>query len=155
MQKSLKSTVGTLIFAAALATAPIAVDGASAAGGSVTVSMAATAWASVATSSAVGESMLGKHHPLALPAGSLMLTAVSVTAVGESTVVLLDTAFEGSRQVIKVVFKGLEASSLAIGQTIKAVSTEAGHILLSNGRFLAFAPNKTGRQLLYSEELSQ
>ncbi len=149
MTISFKSTLGPLLFASTLASVPVAAEAAS-------VAIVSTSLAVMASATAAGMGdPEGSEHLVLLPAYSVAGVIVSVAAMGVGTIVLLKTTIDGSTQVVKLALKGLQKGSLAVGQTITAVSTEAGHILLSEGKLLAFAPNETGRQLLYNEELGQ
>ncbi|MDP6692663.1 MAG: hypothetical protein QF384_24455 [Alphaproteobacteria bacterium] len=152
MYKSLNSKFKKLMLVAALATVPVAAQA-----DSVTAGAISTASVSVMVSAlAAGwDQPVDMGHVFYLPAYSVTGVIVGVAAAGVGTIILLDTIIDGSHKVLKLTINGLKDGPLAVGHTIKAVSTQAGHVLLSDDEYLGFAPNETGQKLLYSKAVER
>ncbi len=151
MLRSLNSTAGAAAISLVFALAPVAATAAS-----VTASGAAFSIAAVtSTTAAVSGGEQAVLELSELPADAFSATVVSLHLAAYGTSATLAFSINGTRQIAEVVFEGMQVGALAVGQTIKAISTEAGHVLMSDGRYLAFAPNDTGRQLLFSEALGK
>lgn len=92
---------------------------------------------------------------LSLPAvlsGYLVVVAVQQTAGG--VVWVLERASDGARMSVQVAGRGVAGASVATGATIAASAIDAGTILTSAGKVLAFIPNAVGRALLHNEQLT-
>ena len=108
-----------------------------------------------ASEASVGLSMLpvavSVAAPAALLSGAASLTVVSVTAIAEGTVWVLERASDGAR--ISVRFAG---NVLVASGTLCAVSVIAsGTVISAAGRAIAFIPNEVGKSLLYNERVTR
>jgi hypothetical protein len=155
MLGKVKKLAQTLFLTGAIASAPLTSEAASVAGASTALALVTIVPVSVAYSGYVGESTLGKGHPLALPVGSVTLAVVSVAPAAHGIFVVFEWSVEQSVLVFQALFKDLEAGSIAVGQKIEAVSTAAGHILLSGDHVIGFVPNENGRRLFFTEEVTR
>ena len=89
--------------------------------------------------------------PVAVLSGAAALTVVSVTAVVDGTVWVLERASDGLR--ISVRFAG---NVIVASGTVCALSVIAsGTIVSTAGHAIAFIPNEAGRSLLYNERVTR
>ena len=107
------------------------------------------------TSALLGEDLMGQRHPLSLPAGSLLLTVVSVEAASERVAVVVGNAADGSKFGFRVSRQVVEDAGLAAGQSVDAVATASGHILVASGRTIGLVLNAESADLLYQRELQR
>jgi len=89
--------------------------------------------------------------PVALLSGATALTVVSVTAVADGTMWVLERASDGAR--ISLRFAG---TVVVASGTVCALSVIAtGTLLSAAGRAVAFIPNEIGKSLLYNERVTR
>ena len=89
--------------------------------------------------------------PAAVLSGVATLTVVSVTAVAEGTVWVLERASDGAR--ISVRFAG---NVVVASGTVCALSVIAtGTVISAAGHVIAFIPNEVGKSLLYNERVTR
>lgn len=81
-------------------------------------------------------------------AGSVVVTAVD--AVGESTVVALRGASDGTEASVRIA----GGASVAVGSLVEVVALSTGCALISAGRMIAFIPNEIGRALVHQRPLA-
>jgi hypothetical protein len=86
--------------------------------------------------------------------GSGTAVVESIEKVGESTVVVLKGAVEGSRVTLKMSGKVVTGASLAAGTAVSVVSMASGHALVVSGKVIAFIPTETGKVLLHHSRVS-
>lgn len=91
---------------------------------------------------------------MSLLAGSGSVVVESVEKVGESTVVVLKGAVEGSRVTLRMSGKIVTGASLAAGTAVSVVATASGHALVVAGAVIAFIPNEAGKALLHHSRVS-
>ncbi|MBV8502127.1 MAG: hypothetical protein JO006_10440 [Paucibacter sp.] len=89
--------------------------------------------------------------PAALLRGVVTLTVVSVTAVSDGTVWVLERASDGARMSVR--FVGNVAVAVGAVCTLSVIAT--GTILSAAGQAVAFIPNELGKSLLYSERVTR
>ncbi len=85
-------------------------------------------------------------------AGALLVESIEV--VGESVVVVLKAAGDGSKVAVQFSGKALEGVSLAAGTAVSVVAMSAGHALVASGQVIAFIPNEAGKALLHHSRAS-
>ena len=89
--------------------------------------------------------------PVAVLSGTAALTVVSVTAVVDGTVWVLERVSDGVR--ISVRFAG---NVIVASGTVCALSVIAsGTIVSTAGHAIAFIPSEAGRSLLYNERVTR
>ncbi len=125
----------------------------------------ATSWGPAAAhrSGAASElsalSMLPIAVSVALPVGLLSagaaLTVVSVEAVAEGTLCVLERASDGARA--SLVLSGQVAGGFSglVGGAVVATAVSAGWVLSAAGQAIAFIPNEIGRALLHNERITR
>jgi hypothetical protein len=86
--------------------------------------------------------------------GSGTAVVESVEKVGESTVVVLKGAVEGSRVTLKMSGKVVTGASLAAGTAVSVVTMASGYALVVAGAVIAFIPNQAGKALLHHSRVS-
>ena len=86
---------------------------------------------------------------MSLVAGSAVTVVESVEKVGESVVVVLKGAAEGSRVTLKMSGKAVTGASLVAGTAVSVVAMASGHALVVAGKVIAFIPNEAGKALLH------
>ena len=89
--------------------------------------------------------------PVALLSGTMALTVVSVTAVVDGTVWVLERASDGVRISVRFVGNAIVATGTACALSVVATGT----IISAAGRAVAFIPNEVGKSLLYNERVSR
>ncbi|WP_077032685.1 hypothetical protein [Pelomonas sp. KK5] len=89
--------------------------------------------------------------PALLVSGAATLVIVSVTAVADGSVWVLERASDGARFSVTVA----GTASAAVG-TVCVVSVIAtGTLISAAGQAVAFIPNEIGKSLLYNERLTR
>lgn len=83
------------------------------------------------------------------------LVVVSVTAIAEGTVWVLERVSDGVRFSVRVAGQAAGATSVAVGTACVATTVVGGQILSAAGRVIAFIPNEIGRALLHNERLTR
>jgi len=89
--------------------------------------------------------------PSAVISGAAALTVVSVTAVADGTVWVLERASDGVRISVRFAGNVVVASGTVCAMTVIA----SGMVISAAGRAIAFIPNEVGRSLLYNERVTR
>jgi hypothetical protein len=89
--------------------------------------------------------------PVAIVSGAVTLTVVSVTAVAEGTVWVLERASDGARMSVRFAGNVVVASGTVCVLTVIA----SGTVISAAGRAVAFIPNEVGKSLLYNERVTR
>ena len=89
--------------------------------------------------------------PAALLSGAAALTVVSVTAVADGTVWVLERASDGARISVRFTGNVVVASGTVCALTVIA----SGTVISAAGRAIAFVPNEIGKSLLYNERVTR
>jgi hypothetical protein len=87
-------------------------------------------------------------------AGSATTVVESVEKVGESTVVVLKGAVEGSRVTLKMSGKAVAGASIVAGTAVSVVNMASGVALVVAGSVIAFIANDSGKVLLHHSRVS-
>lgn len=94
---------------------------------------------------------------VAAPASVLVagaaLTVVSVAAVAQGTLIVLERASDGARVSLIVGSQIGAGLSFAAGTAVVVTSMAAGWLISAAGTVIAFVPNELGRALLYNERV--
>ena len=93
--------------------------------------------------------------PSVFIAGVTTLTVVSVSAVADGTVWVLQKASDGARIVLKMSTAAVGGLSVAAGTVVTVTAISAGWVLSAAGQTLALIPNELGRALLHHERVIQ
>ncbi len=93
--------------------------------------------------------------PLGLLSAGAMFTVVSVGAVSEGTVWVLERASDGARASITLSGALVGGVSVLAGTVVVATAFSAGWVLSAAGRAIAFIPNEVGKALLYNERVTR
>ena len=121
--------------------------------------LAMPAWAHNEASQVSALSALPVMVSVALPAAALSvgagLTVLSVTAVADGTIWVLERASDGARLSIKGVGMAASHVSMAVGTTVTVTAISAGWVLSSLGKAVCFIPNEIGKSLLYNEQVTR
>ena len=89
--------------------------------------------------------------PVAILSGTMALTVVSVNAVVDGTVWVLERASDGVRISVRFVGNVVVATGTVCALSVVATGT----IISAAGRAVAFIPNEVGKSLLYNERVSR
>ena len=89
--------------------------------------------------------------PVAIVASGAALTVVSVAAVSEGTVWVLERASDGARASVHFA----AGVSVAAGTAVSCVALGTGWLLSAAGQAIAFIPNEIGRALLHNERITR
>ena len=89
--------------------------------------------------------------PVAVLSGAAALTVVSVTAVADGTVWVLERASDGARISVRFTGNVVVASGTVCALTVIA----SGTVISAAGRAIAFVPNEIGKSLLYNERVTR
>jgi hypothetical protein len=92
--------------------------------------------------------------PVAIFAGGVALTVVSVQASALGTVVVLERASDGARATLQFSGRVLEGASIAVGAGVAVTAISTGYILSEAGRVLCLVPNELGKALLHNERIT-
>lgn len=93
--------------------------------------------------------------PVGLLSAGAAFTVVSVVAVAEGTVWVLERASDGARASITVSGQLAGGASVAVGVTVVVLASTAGLVLSAAGQAIAFIPNELGRALLHNERITR
>ena len=93
--------------------------------------------------------------PVALLSAGGAFVVVSVTAVAEGTVWVLERASDGARVVVNFSGNVAGGASALAGTAVVAVACSAGWVLSAAGQAIAFIPNEIGKALLYNERVTR
>jgi hypothetical protein len=93
--------------------------------------------------------------PVAVLAGDAALTVVTVSAVGQGTVWVLERASDGIRVSLTLSGQAAAGVSLAAGAVVLVTASTAGSVLSAAGQAIAFIPNEIGKALLYNERVTR
>lgn len=83
------------------------------------------------------------------------LVVVSIEAVGDSTVWVLERASDGARISLRFTGRALAAGFILSGTAVVASAVGAGTVLSVAGKAVAFVPNEVGKALLHHEKVSR
>jgi hypothetical protein len=92
--------------------------------------------------------------PVAIIAGGVALTVVSVQASAVGTVIVLERASDGARATLQISGRAIEGASLGAGASIAVTAISAGYVLSEAGRVICLVPNELGKALLYNERIT-
>lgn len=94
---------------------------------------------------------------VALPASMLVagaaLSVVSVTALADGTLIVLERAADGARASVLLASGVAGGLSVAAGTMIVITALATGWLLSATGQVIAFIPNELGRALLHNERV--
>lgn len=93
--------------------------------------------------------------PVALLAGGVALTVVSVQASAVGTVWVLERASDGARATLHFSGHVAQGAALSIGGAVMVTALASGWVLSAAGQAIAFIPNEVGRALLYNERITR
>lgn len=93
--------------------------------------------------------------PLVFFSGAVALTVISITAVGQGTVWVLERASDGARFSLTLSGAAVVGTSVAAGAAVTSVALSTGWVLSAAGRAIAFIPNEIGKALLYNERVTR
>lgn len=93
--------------------------------------------------------------PVALIVGGATLTVVSVSAVAEGTVWVLERASDGARASVTLSGELAVGASVAAGAALAVTAVSAGWVLSAAGTAIAFIPNEIGKALIYNERITR
>jgi carbon monoxide dehydrogenase subunit G len=92
--------------------------------------------------------------PVAILAGGVVLTVVSVHASAAGTVIVLARASDGARATLQFSGRMLEGASLVAGAAVAVTVLSTGYLLSEAGRVLCLVPNELGKALLHHERIT-
>ena len=87
-----------------------------------------------------------------LVAGSV-LTVVSVAAVAQGTLIVLERASDGARASLVLGSQLGAGLSFAAGTAVVVTAMASGWLISAAGTVIAFVPNELGRALLHNERV--
>ena len=94
---------------------------------------------------------------VAIPAGVLVagaaLSVVSVSALADGTLIVLERASDGTRASVLLASSVAGGVSLAAGTVVAVTALATGWLLSAAGQVIAFIPNELGRALLHNERV--
>jgi hypothetical protein len=93
--------------------------------------------------------------PVMLLSAGGAFVVVSVSAVAEGTVWVLERASDGARMVLTFSGNVVGGASALAGATVVAVACSAGWVLSAAGQAIAFIPNEIGKALMYNERVTR
>lgn len=93
--------------------------------------------------------------PVALLSAGGTFVVVSVSAVAEGTVWVLERVSDGARAVLTFSGAVVGGASALASATVVATACSAGWVLSTAGQAIAFIPNEIGKALLYNERVTR
>lgn len=93
--------------------------------------------------------------PVALLSAGAALTVVSVEAVAEGTLCVLERASDGARASVVLSGQAVGGLSALVGSAVVVTALSAGWVLSAAGQAIAFIPNEIGRALLHNERITR
>ena len=94
---------------------------------------------------------------VAAPASLLVaggaLSVVSVSALADGTLIVLERAADGARASMVLASGVAGGLSLAAGTAVVVTAMASGWLLSTAGQVIAFIPNELGRALLHNERV--
>lgn len=94
---------------------------------------------------------------VAVPASMLVagtaLSVVSVTALADGTLIVLERASDGTRASVLLASNVVGGVSVVAGTTVVVTALATGWLLSTTGQVIAFIPNELGRALLHNERV--
>jgi hypothetical protein len=93
--------------------------------------------------------------PAVMISAGASFVVLTVSAVGEGTVWVLERASDGARFSVTVAASAVGAVSVATGAVVTTVACSAGWVLSSAGQVIAFIPNELGKALLHNERVTR
>jgi zona occludens toxin (predicted ATPase) len=125
----------------------------------ILIASAPAAWAHAEVSEASALSLLpvavSVAAPVALLAGGVALTVVSVQASAVGTVWVLERASDGARATLHFSGHVAQGAVLSAGGAIMVTALASGWVLSAAGQAIAFVPNELGRALLHNERITR
>ncbi len=91
--------------------------------------------------------------PASMLVGGAALSVVSVTAVSEGTLIVLERVADGTRASVLLASGAAGALSVASGTVVVVTALATGWLLSTAGQVIAFVPNELGRALLHNERV--
>jgi hypothetical protein len=91
--------------------------------------------------------------PASMLVGGAALSVVSVTAVSEGTVIVLERVADGTGASVLLASGAAGTLSMASGTVVVVTALATGWLLSTAGQVIAFIPNELGRALLYNERV--
>lgn len=92
--------------------------------------------------------------PVALSATGAVLVIKSVELSARGTLCVLERASDGAQVSVEIAARGVERTSLVVGNTVQIAVIGAGAVLSIAGEAIAFVPNEIGRALLHNERIT-
>jgi hypothetical protein len=92
--------------------------------------------------------------PAALLSAGAGLVVVSVTAVAEGSVWLLERTSDGARFSITLSGQLAGTASELVGAAVVVTAVSTGWVLSASGQLVAFVPNAVGKALFHNERLT-
>jgi hypothetical protein len=92
--------------------------------------------------------------PVAIFAGGVALTVVSIQASAVGTVIVLERASDGARATLQFSGRAVDSASIAVGAAVAVTAISTGYILSEAGRVLCLVPNELGKALLHNERIT-
>jgi hypothetical protein len=127
--------------------------------GAILIASAPAAWAHSEISEASALSLLpvavSVAAPVALLAGGVALTVVSVQASSVGTIWVLERASDGARATLHFSGHVAQGASLGVGGAVMVTALASGWVLSAAGQAIAFVPNELGRALLHNERITR
>ena len=93
--------------------------------------------------------------PVGLLSAGAVLTVVTVDAVSDGTVWVLERASDGVRASVTLSAAAAGGASVLSGTVVVATAFSAGWVLSAAGKAIAFIPNELGKALLYNERITR
>lgn len=91
--------------------------------------------------------------PASLLVAGAALSVVSVTALADGTLIVLERASDGTRASVLLATHAAGGVSVAAGTAVVVTALASGWLLSAAGQVIAFVPNELGRALLYNERV--
>jgi hypothetical protein len=91
--------------------------------------------------------------PASMLVGGAALSVVSVTALAEGTLIVLERASDGARASVLLGSSVAGGLSVIAGTTVVVTALATGWLLSAAGQVIAFIPNELGRALLHNERV--
>ena len=91
--------------------------------------------------------------PASMLAAGAALSVVSVTALADGTLIVLERAADGARASVLLASGVAGGISVASGTTVVVTAMATGWLLSAAGQVIAFIPNELGRALLHNERV--
>lgn len=93
--------------------------------------------------------------PVALLSAGGAFVVVSVDAMADGTVWVLERVSDGARAAVTFGAAVVGGASALAGATVVATASSAGWVVSTAGLAIAFIPNEIGKALLYNERVTR